>query len=429
MLIYSNESSSGVKQSCGGTKVLIPSLYTYAFVDEVKIIFIMFCRTLTFEPDPSHYQACGALATCCEGAGSVHLARHLPSGTLVALKKFNMEHAGDDASLIQHEVRLTRQLRHPHVLGLHAAFVAGPHVVAVLPLMAYGSCRDLLNAHFSHGLPEAAVACVLNDTLLGLEYIHRRGIVHRAVRASHILVSGSGRACLSGLRYSCPIVENGKWQRSLHSFPRSTSRNLSWLSPELLEQNLQGYNEKSDVYSLGVTACELANGAIPFANMPTTLMLTEKVRGCCPQLLDCSTMPDCDDDACTGGTIPQESATQDGCTMSFNEDGAGSGRIGGDISENAASEYSQRRFTDAFHQLTELCLQKDPALRPAAAQLLLHAFFKTARRHASGCSLPELLHPVMPLGDRHIATQDDLASLLAADRLAELDMEPDQWDF
>ncbi|KAK7791119.1 hypothetical protein R5R35_003772 [Gryllus longicercus] len=387
---------------------------------------------LTFEPDPSHYQSCGALATCCEGAGSVHLARHLPSGNLVALKKFNMERAGDDAALVQHEVRLTRQLRHPHVLGLHAAFVAGPHVVAVLPLMAFGSCRDLLNAHFANGLPEAAVACVLSDALLGLEYIHRRGIVHRAVRASHILVSGSGRACLSGLRYSCPLVENGRWQKALHSFPQSTARNLNWLSPEVLEQNLQGYNEKSDVYSLGVTACELANGAIPFADMPTTLMLTEKVRGCCPQLLDCSTVAECDDDGPgtnegNGGSGSDAGLLHHGADTLNIREGAGSGRI--ECAE-VVTEYAQRRFSDAFHQMTELCLQRDPVQRPAASQLLQHPFFKNARRTGSGtCSLPELLHPVMPLGDRHVATQDDLASMLAAERLSELDMEPDQWDF
>ncbi|KAK7791118.1 hypothetical protein R5R35_003772 [Gryllus longicercus] len=347
---------------------------------------------LTFEPDPSHYQSCGALATCCEGAGSVHLARHLPSGNLVALKKFNMERAGDDAALVQHEVRLTRQLRHPHVLGLHAAFVAGPHVVAVLPLMAFGSCRDLLNAHFANGLPEAAVACVLSDALLGLEYIHRRGIVHRAVRASHILVSGSGRACLSGLRYSCPLVENGRWQKALHSFPQSTARNLNWLSPEVLEQ----------------------------------------VRGCCPQLLDCSTVAECDDDGPgtnegNGGSGSDAGLLHHGADTLNIREGAGSGRI--ECAE-VVTEYAQRRFSDAFHQMTELCLQRDPVQRPAASQLLQHPFFKNARRTGSGtCSLPELLHPVMPLGDRHVATQDDLASMLAAERLSELDMEPDQWDF
>lgn len=51
-----------------------------------------------------------------------------------------------------------------------------------------------------------------------------------------------------------------------------------------------GYNEKSDIYSVGMVVCELANGAEPFAGVSTTLMLTEKVRGCTPQLLDCTTL-------------------------------------------------------------------------------------------------------------------------------------------
>lgn len=63
-------------------------------------------------------------------------------------------------------------------------------------------------------------------------------------------------------------------------------------------QNLKGYDEKSDIYSIGVVCCELGNGAVPFAEIPSTLMLTEKVRGSRPQLLDCSTFPQpCLDDA------------------------------------------------------------------------------------------------------------------------------------
>ena len=63
-----------------------------------------------------------------------------------------------------------------------------------------------------------------------------QGMSCRAVRASHILVSSCGQACLSGLRYACQIVEHGRWQCSVHSFPRSTAPNLNWLSPEVLEQ-------------------------------------------------------------------------------------------------------------------------------------------------------------------------------------------------
>lgn len=54
---------------------------------------------------------------------------------------------------------------------------------------------------------------------------------------------------------------------------------------------MQGYNEKSDIYSVGITTCELANGIVPFEGTSKTLMLTEKVKGAPPYLLDSTTFP------------------------------------------------------------------------------------------------------------------------------------------
>jgi len=79
----------------------------------------------------------------------------------------------------QHEIILTRQLQHPNVLPYHAAFVSGPEVIVVAPLMAFGSCKDLLSSHFTDGLPEEAIAFILRDVLQGLDYIHRKGYIHR----------------------------------------------------------------------------------------------------------------------------------------------------------------------------------------------------------------------------------------------------------
>lgn len=163
-------------------------------------------------------------------------------------------------------------------------------MVLVAPIMSFGSCRDLLNNFFVAGLPELIVSLVLRDVLLGLEYLHRKGFIHRSIRASHILVDRR-KAVLSGFRECTGMLSNGERTRTLHELPSRSMKNLNWLAPEVLEQNLLGYTEKSDVYSVGITTCELANSLEPFADMPTTFMLTEKIRGNTPALLDSSTCP------------------------------------------------------------------------------------------------------------------------------------------
>ncbi|KAF5307468.1 hypothetical protein FQR65_LT06823 [Abscondita terminalis] len=288
------------------------------------------------------------------------------------------------------EIILTRQLQHPNIITYFASFVNGSDVCVVSPLMAFGSCKDLLDRHFNHGFPEQAITLIIREVLEGLDYIHRKGFIHRAIRASHILISETGRVCLSGLRYACPIIVQGKWQKYIHSFPANASRNLSWLSPEVLEQNLQGYNEKSDIYSIGVVFCELANGVEPFAGMPTTLMLIEKVRGAAPQLLDCSTIPRDESNDIQG--------------FPYNQ--------------------INRRFSEALHQLAALCLQRDPFNRPTAAQLCSHSYLKLNRR---GLHLPDLLKPALPLSERVAQNTDELANL--DNKISNLELSTCEWDF
>lgn len=140
-------------------------------------------------------------------------------------------------------------------------------------------------------MPEIIVCLILRDVLLGLSYIHQKGYIHRSIRASHVLINQT-KAVLCGFRESCALINNGERTHKLYDLPPNSVKSLNWLAPEVLAQNLTGYTQLSDVYSIGITACELANGLEPFSNMPTTFMLTEKMRGNQPALLDCSTCPD-----------------------------------------------------------------------------------------------------------------------------------------
>lgn len=348
---------------------------------------------INYETSIDHYNTISILSQCWDGFVNILLAKHITSGKLVAIKRFNMDKMKEDSYLVEHEIILTRQLQHPNIIRYFSSFVNGPEVCVISPLMAFGSCKDLIDTHhFSQGLPENAIALILKDLLEGLDYIHKKGIIHRAIRASHILVSNKGNVCLSGLRYACPIIEHGKWQKQIHEFPINVAKNLNWLSPEVLEQNLLGYNEKSDIYSVGVVLCELANGSEPFAGMATTLMLVEKVRGAAPQLLDCSTIPRNENNEING--------------FPYNQ--------------------ANRRFSEGLHQLTALCLQREPLCRPTAAQLCSHSYLKVSRR---GSYLPDLLKPVLPLSDRVAHNTDDLANLDTIHKMSNLELFTCEWDF
>jgi serine/threonine protein kinase len=65
--------------------------------------------------------------------------------------------------------------------------------------------------------------------------------------------------------HAVPDVIVGENRTNLYDYPlHGVGGNLAWLAPEILQQNLLGYNETSDIYSLGLTACEMANGITPY---------------------------------------------------------------------------------------------------------------------------------------------------------------------
>lgn len=111
------------------------------------------------------------------------------------------------------------------------------------------------------------------------------------------------------------------------------------------------------MYSVGVTVCELCNGIEPFADMKTTLMLTEKIRGNQPSLLDCSTCPD------EEHLIIDQSADPEELRLAL----------------EARRIYSGKRFSDHLHKVTEQCMLLSPRERPAVGQLLGHPVFKQVR--------------------------------------------------
>lgn len=364
----------------------------------------------SWQADPSAYEILTVIGKGCNEAVTISLAEHIPTGFRVAVKRTNVEQCEIDFSVLQHEVVLCRQLHHENILPCLLSFVHDHEIWSIMPAMAYGSCKDLIHAFFTNGLPEQAISYILRDVLHALDYLHDRGVIHRSVKASHIMISANGSVVLSGFRNAFDTVQNGKRLRIVHDFPKYGTGSLQWLSPEILEQNLSGYDTKSDIYSVGITACELANGSTPFIDMPVTQMLLEKVNGTKPVLVDSTTIADLIlDDSPTG--------------VQENGNGPIIDKHKVEIIDNA----NQRQFSVHFHNFVDLCLEKEPIKRPSASALFGHSYFKHLKKKTSE-ALPALLLPVSPLTDISKLPKVDSTSEEMAEGIENIMIEED-WEF
>ncbi|XP_068156415.1 STE20-related kinase adapter protein stlk [Drosophila tropicalis] len=282
--------------------------------------------------------------------GTLYRVNYIKEKQLYFAKEFSLEQKRDELNILGKELFHSRQFKHINIYTALHSFVSGFNVYILYPFIRYGNCELLLENVFTAGFPETLIALILKDILSALLYIHTHLFVHGSIRASNILLDGN-RALLANFQSCRSFIDHGKRKPILHGILPGVEENLNWVAPEVLDQNLCGFTEKSDVYSLGICSCELANGFRPYLDAQPTLMYTEKIRGNIPSLLDRSTFLD------VQGTVPYNYFK------------------GTKPQEN----YSRRTFSDDFHQYIEICLNRHPSSRWSVKKLMTHSFFKQCR--------------------------------------------------
>ncbi|XP_049601186.1 STE20-related kinase adapter protein alpha isoform X2 [Syngnathus scovelli] len=382
----------------------------------------------SFLPDSSAYQLLAVIGRGLDHLMTVNRALYKPTGEHVAIRRIDLESCTNEmVAYLQAELHVSKLFHHPSILPYKSVFIAENELWVITPFMAYGSARELVTTYFPDGMSELTIAYILLGILKALEYIHQMGYVHRSVKASHVLIAADGQVRMSGLRSIFSLIRHGQRAKVVHDFPQNSVKVLPWLSPEVLQQNLQGYDFRSDIYSLGITACELANGHVPFKDMPPTQMLLEKLNGTVPCLLDTTTIP------------PEElclKPSRSGADSGIGEGPGGGGSVGGvrhsngEPTSSSAHPYN-RTFSLHFHAFVELCLQRDPEKRPSASALIGHPFFKQIKRRPSE-ALPELLRPASPIGSSESSQPPPLPP--SSSRLSSLEsglshLDVDDWDF
>jgi serine/threonine protein kinase len=263
----------------------------------------------------------------------------------VAVRIIDLDQLQASLEDISKDIKVMSLSSHPNVLPFSTCFVAGNDLWVVMPLLTGGSVTSLFTCVYPDGLPSSTAIYILHSALKALDYFHSNGQIHRDVRAANILLDARGEVMLSDYGMMGWMVEGG-WERKQRQTFVGTP---CWMAPEVMEQT-SGYDYKADIWSVGITAIELAMGAAPYANYPAMKVLVMTLQNPPPTLL---------------------------------------GR-------------AAETFPELYHDFVAACLEKDPELRPTARQLLLHPLFEDVEMPSD---LPSVLASLPPVGSRAGAAQ------------------------
>ncbi|XP_059049522.1 serine/threonine-protein kinase mig-15 isoform X2 [Achroia grisella] len=200
--------------------------------------------------------------------GQVYKGRHTKTGQLAAIKV--MDVTQDEEEEIKLEINVLKKYsNHRNIATYYGAFIKksppgkDDQLWLVMEYCGAGSVTDLVKSTKGQSLKEEWISYICREILRGLGYLHSNKVIHRDIKGQNVLLTDNAEVKLVDFGVSAQLDRTIGRRNTFIGTPY-------WMAPEVIacDENPDAtYDNRSDLWSLGITALEMAESQPPLCDL------------------------------------------------------------------------------------------------------------------------------------------------------------------
>ena len=163
----------------------------------------------------------------------------------------------EDLNELIREVEIMKKLEARYIVQYYGSYIKDDRLWIAMEFAGVGSVADIMKVR-KLPMEEMHIANLLRQVIHGLIYLHDQRLIHRDIKSGNVLLNNDGEAKLADFGVSGQLTDKTQKRTTVIGTPY-------WMAPEVIQEI--GYDTKADIWSLGITALEMAEEEPPYANV------------------------------------------------------------------------------------------------------------------------------------------------------------------